>query len=117
MATTTTIKAGESGKTMTLAEGKTLTLTGAAGAVGTAYLLDLVLGGTNSSRSWAVGVGLSATIGGYTGTQKVLVTCSAGSIDATIADSVASIPQIVVSSAAPNNNDGRPDGTLYFQTT
>lgn len=28
----------------------------------------------------------------------------------------APVPAFVVSSAAPNNNDGRPDGTIYIQT-
>jgi hypothetical protein len=46
----------------------------------------------------------------------VQVTCSVGSIDGVVADAVVTVPQIVVSSAAPNNNDGRPDGTLYIQT-
>ncbi|MBV6321906.1 SGNH/GDSL hydrolase family protein [Duganella violaceipulchra] len=86
MTITTTIKAGDSPQTITLHEGKALTLTGAAGAVGVAYQLDLVLGGTNSVKSWAVGTGALPQIGPYSGTQNILITCTAGSINATVGD-------------------------------
>lgn len=86
MTITTTIKAGDSPQTITLQEGKALALTGATGTAGVAYLLDLVLGGTNSVKSWAVGAGPLAQIGAYAGTQKILITCTAGSIDATVGD-------------------------------
>jgi hypothetical protein len=91
MSQTTTIKVGESAKTITLPEGKSLVITGSAGAVGVAYLLDPTLGGTNSLKSWAVGVGALAPIGPYLNTQKVRVHCSAGSIDATVQEAVLAI--------------------------
>ena len=93
MATTTTIKAGESAKTITLHEGKTLTLTGSTGAVGVVYQLDLVLGGTNSVKSWAVGSGALPQIGPFSGAQMFQLTCTAGSIDATVGDAVLGAPQ------------------------
>jgi hypothetical protein len=96
MTTTTTIKAGDSPQTITLHEGKALTLNGAAGAAGIAYLLDPVLGGTNSTRSWAIGAGALPQIGPFAGTQKILITCTAGSIDATVGDAV-------LGAATPNN--------------
>lgn len=94
MTITTTIKAGESAKTITLNEGRSLVLTGSAGAAGVAYLLDLVLGGTNSTQSWAVGVGALPQIGPYANTQKILLSCSAGSIAAETSDAVVSAPKI-----------------------
>jgi hypothetical protein len=92
MSQTTTIKVGESAKTITLPEGKALILNGAAGAVGMAYLLDPVLGGTNSAKTWAVGTGAPAPIGPYANSQKIMLTCSAGSIDATMQDAVLNVP-------------------------
>lgn len=86
MATTTTIKAGESAKTITLHEGKALTLTGSTGASGVVYQLDLVLGGTNSVKSWAVGAGPLPQIGPFAGVQMFQLNCSVGSIDATVGD-------------------------------
>ena len=91
MSTTTTIKAGESAKTVTLPEGKAMVLTGAPGTSGVAYLLDQALGGTNSLRSWAVGAGALAAIGPYENTQKIHLTCSAGSIAATVKEAVLTI--------------------------
>ncbi len=84
MSQTTTIKVGESAKTITLPEGKALFLTGSAGAAGMAYLLDPTLGGTNSSRSWVISSGALAAIGPFSNTQRVLVTCTAGAIDGNV---------------------------------
>lgn len=94
MTITTTIKAGESAKTITLNEGHSLVLTGAAGSAGVAYLLDLTKGGTNSIQSWSLAAGASASIGPYANSQKILLTCSAGSFDGVIGDAVLSAPQI-----------------------
>jgi lysophospholipase L1-like esterase len=91
MTQTTTIKAGESAKTITLQEGKALTLTGSTGAAGVAYLLDQVLGGTNSVRSWAIGSGALPQIGPYAGTQQFQITCAGGSIDAVVQDAVVGV--------------------------
>ena len=91
MSNTTTIKVGESAKTITLPEGKALILTGSVGAVGVAYLLDAALGGTNSLRSWTVGAGALAAIGPYEDTQKIHLTCAAGSISARVLDAVLTI--------------------------
>ena len=91
MSNTTTIKVGESAKTITLPEGKALVLTGAPGTAGVAYLLDKALGGTNSLRSWTVGAGALAAIGPYENTQKIHLTCSAGSIAATVKEAVLTI--------------------------
>jgi hypothetical protein len=112
----TTIRAGESAKTITIAEGRALVLTGATGAVGIAYLLDPVKGGTNSSQTWVLGAGASPQIGPFANTQKVLVTCSAGSIDGVVADAVVSVPVTVISTAASVDNDGRPENTMYIQS-
>lgn len=91
MSQTTTIKVGESAKTITLPEGKALILTGSGGAVGVAYLLDPALGGTNSLRSWAVGNGALAAIGPYEDSQKIHLTCSAGSIAAKVLDAILTV--------------------------
>jgi hypothetical protein len=107
MSQTTTIKVGESAKTITLLEGKALILTGAASTSGVAYLLDPVLGGTNSSRSWTVGVGSLAPIGPYENTQRIRVACAAGSIDATVQDAV-----LTVSTVAPGGGLWHASGAL-----
>lgn len=102
--------------TITLPEGQVLNVSGAAGAAGVVYRLDPVLGGTNSLQSWTIGAGALVQIGHYAGLQRFLVTCSVGRVDAAVNAAAALAPMIVVSSAAPNNNDGRPDGTIYIQT-
>lgn len=109
------LKSGER-TTIALPEGQALTITGAPGATGVVSLLDPVLGGTNSLQSWTIGAGALAQIGPYPGLQRFLVTCSAGRVDAAVNAAAALAPMIVVSSTAPNNNDGRPDGTIYIQT-
>lgn len=88
MTITTKIKAGDLPQTIPLPEGQSLTLSGSAGTSGVAYLLDKVLGGTNSLKSWAIGNGTLPAIGGYAGTQQILITCTAGSISAEVADAV-----------------------------
>lgn len=103
-------------RTVIIQEGQALTVTGAPGTAGVVCLLDPVLGGTNSLQSWTVGTGALAQIGPYAGQQRFLVACSAGRVDAAVNAAAALAPMIVVSSASPNNNDGRPDGTIYIQT-
>jgi hypothetical protein len=97
MSITTTIKVGETGKTITLPEGKALTIKPTVGSIGTAgvaYLLDQALGGNNSKGSWQIGSAALAPIGPYEGTQKILITCTAGSIDATVGDAVVGAAQL-----------------------
>ncbi|MGV7210496.1 SGNH/GDSL hydrolase family protein [Oxalobacteraceae bacterium A2-2] len=69
---------------ITIPEGQALTITGAAGASGTAAL-------QGSSQTWAIGAGTLPQIGPYSGTRQVLITCSAGSIDATVGDAVLAV--------------------------
>ncbi|MGK5020750.1 SGNH/GDSL hydrolase family protein [Janthinobacterium sp. LB2P10] len=89
-----TIKAGDLPQTISLPEGQVLTVTGAPGATGVVYLLDPVLGGTNSLQSWAVVSGALAPIGPYAGEQRLLVTCSAGSVIATTANAAVSAARV-----------------------
>lgn len=98
-----------------LPEGQVLNVSGIAGTVGKVHRLDLA-GGNTPLQSWTIGAGALAQIGPYAGLQRFLVTCSAGRVDAAVNAAAALAPMIVVSSAAPNNNDGRPDGTIYIQT-
>ncbi|MGV8870688.1 MAG: hypothetical protein ACOH2S_27585, partial [Janthinobacterium svalbardensis] len=102
-----TLRAAEQAPVL-LPEGQVLNISGSAGTAGVIYRLDPVLGGTNSLQSWAIGTGALAQIGPYAGLQRFLVTCSAGRVDAAVNAAAAMAPMIVVSSAAPNNNDGRP---------
>ena len=111
-----TITAGGTPQTISLPEGQVLNISGSVGTAGVVYRLDPVLGGTNSLQSWAIGAGALAQIGPYAGLQRFLVTCSVGRVDAAVNAAAALAPMIVVSSTAPNNNDGRPDGTIYIQT-
>lgn len=73
-------------RTILLPEGQALTAVGAAGTVGTVTRLDAA--GVPIGTPWAVGVGAMPQIGPYSGVQKVLITCTAGSIDATVGDAV-----------------------------
>ena len=75
-------------RVVTLPEGQVLNVSGGAGTAGVAYLLDPVLGGTNSLQSWTIGAGALAPIGGYAGEQRFLVTCSSGSVGASIGNAV-----------------------------
>ena len=111
-----TITAGGTPQTISLPEGQVLNISGSVGTAGVVYRLDPVLGGTNSLQSWAIGAGALAQIGPYAGLQRFLVTCSVGRVDTAVNAAAALAPMIVVSSSAPNNNDGRPDGTIYIQT-
>ncbi|EJN07795.1 hypothetical protein [Herbaspirillum sp. YR522] len=115
MTTTKIISAGEHA-TLTLQEGDALNIVPAAGGAGMAYLLDDAAGRGNSLQSWTLAATTLQQIGPYQGIRRVRITCSSGSIVATTLPAILNLPQIVVSSAAPNNNDGRPDGTLYVQT-
>lgn len=96
-----------------LPEGTALQVSGAASTVGTVQRLDAA--GT-VLQSWTVGAGALAAIGPYTGAQRVAVSCDFGAVTLTSNLVAALLPQIIVSSAAPNNADGRPDGTIYIQT-
>lgn len=87
----TTIKAGDLPQTINLPEGQALTITGAANTTGVAYLLDLVLGGTNSVKSWPITAGTLPQIGPYAGAQKVQIVCSAGSVDVSVGSAVPSM--------------------------
>ena len=92
MTQTTTIKAGESAKTIQIPEGQSLTISGSAGALGVAYLLDASLGGMNALKSWTIGTGaLSTAIGPFANTQKVHITCQVGQISATTQDAVLTV--------------------------
>ncbi len=75
-----------------LPEGSVLNVSGAAGTTGVVNLFDPVLGGTNSLQSWAIGAGVLAPIGPFAGKQRFLVTCSAGSVVATVGNSSVSLP-------------------------
>lgn len=70
----------------TVLEGQALTITGAAGATGTMQRLDA--SGAPIGASITIGVGTLPPIGPFAGTQKILVTCTASSIDATVGDAV-----------------------------
>lgn len=67
--------------TCELPEGQVLKVTGGAGAVGEVMRLG-------SSDKWSIGSGTMLPIGPFAGLQKFLMTCTAGSIDATVGDAV-----------------------------
>lgn len=92
MTQTTTIKAGESAKTIQIPEGQSLTISGSVGALGTAYLLDAIQGGLNPVKSWPIGTGpLSLPIGPFANTQLVHIACQVGQITATTQDAVLTV--------------------------
>jgi len=97
----TTIAAGASA-TVTLAQGSTLKTTGTGVAVF----------GPGSHANQQVGLQGANTLGPY-GRDRVIYITATTQIDYT--DSLATGP-IIVSSSAPSNSDGKPDGTIYIQT-
>ena len=112
MSTTTTIKAGESAKTLPIPEGKVLVLTGSDDAAGVAYLLDPVLGGTNSTQSWSIGPGALPQIGPFDEQRKVLVFCYAGVITGQIKIAQGGGGGYTLPVATPDVLGGvKPDGT------
>lgn len=83
-----TVLAGRA-RTFVLSEGQVLIPNGAIGSLGSASLLNPVAGGA-ALASWVVGQGIVGPIGPYVGTQKVTVSCTAGSITVTSQDAAAS---------------------------
>jgi hypothetical protein len=65
----------------TLPEGQVLLITGAAGAVGEATR-------AGSADKWAIAAGALPQIGPFAGTQKILITCTTGGVDAVVQDAV-----------------------------
>ncbi|MDQ1921632.1 hypothetical protein [Massilia pseudoviolaceinigra] len=82
-------------QTIPLEEGRALTLSGAPGAVGIVYRLDQALGGTNSLQSWAIGSGSVAPLGPFPSAEKFLITCSVGSVTATVVNATLTSPGVV----------------------
>jgi hypothetical protein len=112
MSNTTTIKVGESAKTLPIPEGKVLVLSGSDDAAGVAYLLDPVLGGTNSTQSWTVAPGSLPQIGPFDQQRKVLVYCYAGIITAQIKIAQGGGGSYTLPVATPDTLGGvKPDGT------
>lgn len=80
-----------------------------------------VTAGTNKGTVLATNSTADQTFGAYATGNVVLLSSS---IDGRIDYDVAAVPEltngenptVIVSSAAPSNTDGRPDGTIYIQT-
>lgn len=103
---------------LTLPEGMALTIKpteGSSDTAGVAYLLDQALGGTNSKQSWQIGATALAPISGYEGTQKVLITCTAGSIDATVGEAVVKVYAEATPEMFGAIGNGIDDDTTAFQ--
>lgn len=89
-----TITAGGTPQTITLPEGRVLSVSGTAGTTGVIYRLDQVLGGTNSLQSWPVGAGALAPIGPYAELQRFLLTCTTGAVQAAVRNVVVAAPRM-----------------------
>nr|WP_315253177.1 SGNH/GDSL hydrolase family protein [uncultured Duganella sp.] len=76
--------------TCELPEGQVLKIIGGAGAVGEATR-------AGSVDKWTIGAGALPPIGPFSGTQKILITCAAGSIDAVVGDAVLGTAQALAS--------------------
>ena len=93
----TTLRPRDKG-TVALHEGLALSVIGSAGSAGQVRRVDPVLGGLNYLESWTVADGALPQIGPYIGKQQFFITCTAGSIDATVGDAVLGAAQFVSSS-------------------
>lgn len=102
--------------TVTLPEGQVLLITGGAGTVGAASRVG-------TSDAWVIGVGALANIGPYAGIQDILITCTTGSLVASVRDAAVaaggSVAAVVTGSGIVGEKvtatlpDGRV-GTLQF---
>lgn len=95
-----------------LAPGDAAVVTLEAGSAGFARLLNLTTGATERTIATPVG---STAIGPFSALTRVLVGNTAGASVVTTNAGTGFAP-VVVSAAAPDNNDGRPDGTVYIQS-
>ena len=111
-----TVTAGGDAQTISLKIGHVITVQGSAGAVGSVQRIDPVLGGSVVVESFGLSPGTIGTIGPYAQTQTFVATCTVGSAELSTSPGASTAAMIVVSSAAPSNADGRPDGTIYIQT-
>ncbi|MDN8612791.1 hypothetical protein [Variovorax ginsengisoli] len=61
--------------------------------------------------------GATTTFGPYPTTKTLHMKCTAGAVSFTVpTQPPTEPPAFVISSSAPSNADGRPDGTIYIQT-
>jgi hypothetical protein len=98
--------------TDTLQRGNYLTVICEAGGVA----LVNITGSSGATRQATVGSGESKLFGPFHHDAQVKVSMASG--QASVAESVAdelAIPLTVVSTSPPDDNDGRPDGTIYIQ--
>lgn len=95
-----------------LAPGDAAVITLGAGSAGSARLLNLTTGATDRTIATPVG---STPIGPFSVLTRVLVISTAGT-SAVTTNAGTLLAPIVVSAAAPDDNDGRPDGTIYIQS-
>ena len=65
----------------------------------------------------SVVTGTTQTFGPYTATRNLHMKCTAGAVSWTQPSQVEpTAVNMIVSPNAPDNNDGRPDGTVYIQS-
>lgn len=81
----------------------------------------VVTAGVNKGTVLATASTTDQTFGPYASGAVIALSASiGGSVDFDVATTPAltngESPVVIVSSSAPNNNDGRPDGTIYIQT-
>ncbi|PHV14915.1 hypothetical protein CSQ90_21955, partial [Janthinobacterium sp. BJB303] len=101
-----TLRAAEQAPAL-LPEGQVLYVSGAAGALGKVHRLDPE-GDSTLLQTWTIGTGALAPIGPYSGQQRFLITCSIGSVDASVGDAALGVPRIVKSVAGLVDSDGVP---------
>lgn len=78
---------------ISLPEGQAVTVTGAPASTGTVQRLDSA--GAALGSPMAIGAGALPQIGPFAGSQKILLNCAAGSIDAVVGDAVLGATQLV----------------------
>lgn len=110
-----TVRTGRA-ETIRLLEDQALTVSGVTGTVGSVSRVDAA--GAVVGTPWAVGAGTLPPIGSASGGLKLVIACTAGSIDAMVGDAVLAIP-------APKADAGNTLGILgdsiahnnYIQST
>lgn len=94
-------------------EGQAVQLVGDGTAAGTVSILDPVT--QAPTLLWTFGTGNSPQFGPYLGDRALLVQVTAGNATINSFGAAVTTPQFVQQSGVPTDNDGRPNGTIYFQ--
>lgn len=97
-------------ETIVLLEGQSLNAVGAANTVGSIARVDV--NGASIGTPQAVSVGAIPTFGPFSGSQRVLISCTTGSIDAAVGDAVLGASKLAMDQSGQQTGWTSPAGIL-----